>query len=126
MQRVPPQLGQRRALQIQRLVFVQHTRQLGLTTRHQHHVLGLFLQTESNRIVCGRVASVKRGDHIDLRGQGLAVRRLGHTEIEKLHALKTQALRQRGGGSHQLAAGFYAVNMAATQCLEKQVVNDEA
>jgi len=125
VQRVTPQLGQRRALQVERFVFVQRTRQLGLAARHEHHVFGFLLQAKRNRVVGGGVARVQRGDHINLVGQGIAVCGFGHAEVEKLHALEPQALRQCFGRLDQLAARLDAVNTALPQSFEKQVVNDE-
>ena len=97
MQRVTPEFGQRGALQIQRLVLVQSPGQLGLAAGHQHHVLGFLLQAKGDGVVGGGVAGVQRGDHVDLRRQGVAVRRFGHAQVEELHARKAQPLGQRLG-----------------------------
>ncbi len=125
MQRVTPQLGQRRALQIDCFVLVERPGQLGLAAGHQHHVFGFLLQTKSDGVVGGGVASVQGRHHVDLRGQLAALGRFGHAHVQKAHAVKTQLLGQRLGRCHQLTAGLNAINRALAQRFEKQVVNDE-
>ena len=121
-----PQLGQWRALQIEGFVFVQLTRKLRLTARHQHHVARLLLQTKRQGIVGRGVASVQGGDHVDAFGQGIAQCRFSDRQVQKSHAIKAQALRQRLRRSHQFTACLDAINHAFAQGFEVQVVNDES
>ena len=69
VQRVAPQLGQWRAVQVECLVDAQGTRHLGLAARHQHHEFGVFLQAKGNRVIGGGVTGVQGGDDVHLRRQ---------------------------------------------------------
>ena len=126
MQRVAPQLGQRRARQVEGLVLAQETGGLGLATRHQHHVAGLLLQAKGDRIVGGGIAGVQRRHHVNALRQLRAAGRLLHRQRQKAHARKTELLRQRTRTLHQFLARLDAVNRAALALLEEQVVDDEA
>ena len=52
--------------------------------------------------------------------------RLGHAQVQKRHAPKTQPRRQLARILHQFGAALDAVNMPAGPRLEKQVVQNEA
>ena len=95
VQRVAPQLGQRRAGQVQRLAALHHRRHFRLATGHQHHVSGLLGQAESDGIVGGRVAGVQGRDHVDGRRQVGVGQGVLHRGRQEAHALKTQARGQR-------------------------------
>ena len=126
VQRVAPQLGQRRARQVQRLVLAQESRRLRLTARHQHHVACLLLQSEGNRIIGGRVAGMQRRHHVDLRRQFVTLRGLLHRQRQKAHALETQPLRQLARLLDQFLPRLDAVDGAGLALAEEQVVDDEA
>ena len=126
VQRVAPQLGQRRARQLQGLVLAQAGGQLGLAAGHQHHGLRLLGQTEGDGVVGGGVAGVQRSHHVDALGQGRIVRRIGRRDVQKMHARKTQPRRQRARALDQNGARLDAVDRATARVLEQQVVQDEA
>ena len=121
-----PELGQRRAREAQRLGLAQAGRDFGLATRHDHHCLGFLLQAEGNCIVGRGIAGMQRRDHVKALGHGFDARRLGNRHVEKVHALETQLRGQRLRGLDQRGAGFNAVDLSTAQCLEEQVVEDEA
>ena len=64
-------------------------------------------------------------DYIELLRQGLAVRRFRHAGVEEMHAIETQALRQRLRSRYQFAARLYSVNLTLAQRLEKQVIQNK-
>jgi len=71
------------------------------------------------------------GDDVHLRRQLVRGGRLLHRQVEKSHAFKTQALRQRARLVDEFGTGFDAVDMSALllagmRDIEKQVVKNEA
>ena len=69
VQRMPPQLGQRRFAHGQRLVSSQDTGYFGLAAGHQHHVARVLGKAEGNRVVSGGVAGMQRGHDVYRRRQ---------------------------------------------------------
>ena len=65
------------------------------------------------------------GDDVDALGQVRALRRLGHAQVQKTHALKAQPLRQGLARGDQLGARFDAPEGATAQRFEIQIVEDE-
>ena len=126
VQRVAPELAQRRARQRQRLVLAQHAGNLGLAAGHQHHVARVARQAEGDRVVGRGVAGVQRGHDIDLGRDLVRGHRLLHRGRDKAHAIEAQPSGQLAGALDQLGAGLDAVDPADLALGEEQVVEHEA
>jgi hypothetical protein len=121
-----PEFCQRRARQAQGLVLTQAGGDLGLAAGNDHHGPGLLLQAEGDGVVGGGITGMQGRDHVELRGHGSGMRGLGHRHVEKSHALEAQVCSQLLRCLDQRCARLYAVDAAAPQRLEIQVVEDEA
>ena len=75
VQWVPPKFGQGGSRQVEGFVLAQLCGHFGLATGYQDHGAGFFQKAKGDRIVGGRVASMKCGDHIDLGWQEFRLRR---------------------------------------------------
>ena len=126
VQRMPPELRQRSACQLQGLALSQTRGHLGLTAGHEHHVARMLGQPERNGVVSGGVAGMQGRHHVDLLGQLRAVLGLLHGQRQKGHALESESARELLRPLHQLASSLDAVDRATRTLREIQVIDDEA
>ena len=91
MNRVAPEFGEWCFAKRGVLVPAQHRGNLGLAAGHEHHVSGLFVESETNRVIGGRIAGVQRGDDVNVRRQFGRGDRFLDRQVEKRHARKTES-----------------------------------
>ena len=110
----------------------EHRRDLRLAAWRQHHEARLALDAEADGVIGGGVAGVQCRDDIDARRQFRAGDGVGHRQVEKAHAIETQALGEVTRLLHQFLARLDADHLRAVavgcrrQRLEEQVVENEA